>query len=101
MGRMFAAGRASVPATARPRPRRPESGLDRAGPFEELDRDALAADFQHADSTPTDPVVQRRHGEGIAPLVREMWIAGIETHMSCQEDGGDKVWIAFPDICNM
>ena len=33
--------------------------------------------------------------EGIAPLIREMWIAGIETFMSCEQDGFGKVWIAF------
>jgi len=34
----------------------------------------------------------------IAPLIREMWIAGIETSMSCQEDADGKVWIEFPDL---
>ncbi|MHC4407061.1 MAG: hypothetical protein ACYTG0_46200 [Planctomycetota bacterium] len=35
--------------------------------------------------------------EEIAPLIREMWVAGIETTMSCQEDGWGLVWIMFPD----
>jgi hypothetical protein len=39
--------------------------------------------------------------EAIAPLIREMWIAGIETHMSCEEDGFSKVWIAFPELENL
>jgi len=39
----------------------------------------------------------------IAPLIREMWEAGIETVMSCQEDGNGLVWIEFPseeDLAN-
>lgn len=32
----------------------------------------------------------------IAPLVREVWKAGIETNMSCQEDGFGLVWLEFP-----
>jgi hypothetical protein len=32
----------------------------------------------------------------IAPLVREIWRAGIETYMSCQEDGFGLVWLEFP-----
>jgi hypothetical protein len=38
---------------------------------------------------------------GIAPLIRELWIAGIETHMSCEEDGYGKVWIDFPHVSNL
>ena len=33
--------------------------------------------------------------EGIAPLIREMWRAGIRTQMSCQEDGFGLVWLNF------
>ena len=39
--------------------------------------------------------------EAIAPLIREMWIAGLETHMSCQQDGFGKVWIAFTELANL
>lgn len=35
--------------------------------------------------------------EQIAPLIREMWIAGIETSMSCQ-DGWGKVWLQFHEL---
>jgi transcriptional regulator with XRE-family HTH domain len=48
--------------------------------------------------------VQVRVGEcnakidkGIAPLIKEMWLAGIETAMSCQQDEG-RVWIRFPRV---
>jgi hypothetical protein len=34
----------------------------------------------------------------IAPLIEQIWIAGIETYMSCQEDGWGKVWIAFHEL---
>jgi len=34
----------------------------------------------------------------IAPLIRELWIAGIATLMSCQENDLGKVWIEFPDV---
>jgi transcriptional regulator with XRE-family HTH domain len=36
--------------------------------------------------------------EGIAPLIREMWVAGIDTVMSCQQDGHGSVWIEFEDL---
>ena len=39
--------------------------------------------------------------EAIAPLIRGLWTAGIETTMSCQEDAWGKVWIAFPEIGNL
>jgi hypothetical protein len=37
--------------------------------------------------------------EGIAPLIKEMWRAGIETCMSCQEGAYGFVWLhfLFPD----
>jgi transcriptional regulator with XRE-family HTH domain len=35
--------------------------------------------------------------EVIAPLIREVWIAGIRTVMSCQQDVFGRVWIMFPD----
>lgn len=35
--------------------------------------------------------------ELIAPLVRELWIAGISTTMSCQGEVQGTVWIAFDD----
>ncbi len=34
----------------------------------------------------------------IAPLIREMWIAGIDTLMSCQEVSPGIAWIDFPDV---
>lgn len=36
----------------------------------------------------------------IAPLIKEMWKAGIDTSMSCQNSDG-KVWIEFEDIEHM
>jgi hypothetical protein len=39
--------------------------------------------------------------EVIAPLIREMWIAGIQTVMSCQGDENGTVWIAFDDLENL
>ncbi len=39
--------------------------------------------------------------EAIAPLIREMWIAGIETEMSCQQDGFGKVWISFTELADL
>ncbi len=39
--------------------------------------------------------------EEIAPLIREMWIAGIETYMSCQQDGWGLVWIQFPEAAGL
>jgi hypothetical protein len=39
--------------------------------------------------------------ELIAPLIREIWIAGIETDMSCQGDEAGSVWICFPDETNL
>ncbi|HEY1600287.1 MAG TPA: hypothetical protein VGG64_11835 [Pirellulales bacterium] len=36
--------------------------------------------------------------EPIAPLIREIWRAGIETVMSCQEDGWGRIWIEFGDV---
>jgi hypothetical protein len=39
--------------------------------------------------------------ELIAPLIREIWIAGIETHMSCQGDEAGSVWICFHDEADM
>lgn len=38
--------------------------------------------------------------EVIAPLIEELWIAGIETTLSCQQDGYGLVWVAFPDADN-
>jgi hypothetical protein len=35
---------------------------------------------------------------GIAPLIRELWKAGIETCISCQEDGRGRVWIGFRSL---
>jgi len=37
----------------------------------------------------------------IAPLIREIWKVGIDTFMSCQEDGWGKVWICFPDLVDL
>jgi hypothetical protein len=34
----------------------------------------------------------------IAPLIREMWIADIDTIMSCQDDGSDRIWVEFEDV---
>ena len=34
----------------------------------------------------------------IAPLIRELWIAGIDTLMSCQEVSPGIAWIDFPDV---
>lgn len=31
--------------------------------LQEIDRDALLADFQFADAAPTEPIVERRHGD--------------------------------------
>ena len=36
----------------------------------------------------------------IAPLIREIWGAGIETIMSCQQDGSGRVWVHFSNISN-
>jgi hypothetical protein len=36
--------------------------------------------------------------EGIAPLIREMWIAGIRTSLSCQQNTLGRIWIDFPDV---
>ena len=33
--------------------------------------------------------------EAIAPLIRQLWLAGIETDMCCQKDGWGLVWIQF------
>ena len=33
---------------------------------------------------------------GIVPLILEIWKAGIETMMSCEDNRGGWVWIAFP-----
>lgn len=53
--------------------------------------------------TPHHPQVVIQHGdqeaevdEGIAPLILELWKAGIDTMMSCQDNNG-RVWLAFPD----
>jgi hypothetical protein len=35
--------------------------------------------------------------EGIAPLIKEMWRAGIRTFMSCQEGAHGFVWLNFDD----
>jgi transcriptional regulator with XRE-family HTH domain len=35
---------------------------------------------------------------GIAPLIRELWIAGIYTFMSCQQTFLGRIWIEFPDL---
>jgi hypothetical protein len=49
------------------------------------------------------PTQQVRVGEweadidvAIAPLIRLLWQAGIETTMSCQQDGFGYVWVEFP-----
>jgi len=34
----------------------------------------------------------------IAPLIRSLWEAGIETVMSCQDTGNGWVWIEFADL---
>jgi len=36
--------------------------------------------------------------EALAPLVREIWLAGIETMMSCQEVEPGIAWIEFPAV---
>jgi hypothetical protein len=36
--------------------------------------------------------------EQIAPLIHEIWTAGIETLMSCQHDGFGMIWIEFPHV---
>lgn len=36
--------------------------------------------------------------EMIAPLIREMWIAGLSTVMSCQEEYRETAWIEFSFI---
>ncbi len=38
--------------------------------------------------------------EGIAPLIQEIWRAGIETFMSCQQDFHGWIWIQFADVKN-
>ncbi|MFO1045411.1 MAG: hypothetical protein U0941_26835 [Planctomycetaceae bacterium] len=46
-------------------------------------------------------IVENRRGEidlEIAPLIREIWLAGIETMMSCQEVSPGIAWIEFPDV---
>lgn len=37
--------------------------------------------------------------EGIAPLILELWKAGIDTMMSCQDNDG-RLWIEFPDTAD-
>jgi hypothetical protein len=37
----------------------------------------------------------------IAPLIREMWLAGIETVLSCQENPKGWVWIEFLGLEDM
>ena len=34
----------------------------------------------------------------IAPLIREMWVAGIRTVMSCQETDPGQAWIEFEEV---
>ena len=34
----------------------------------------------------------------IAPLIREMWVAGIPTLMSCQETDPGRAWIEFEEV---
>ncbi|HEV8276809.1 MAG TPA: hypothetical protein VGQ26_14095 [Streptosporangiaceae bacterium] len=34
--------------------------------------------------------------QALAPLIRELWRAGIDTNMSCQQDGHGLVWIQLP-----
>ena len=36
--------------------------------------------------------------EGIVPLIQEIWRAGIETSMSCQENSDGYIWIEFPEV---
>ena len=36
--------------------------------------------------------------EVLAPLIRQIWIAGIETVMSCQETEPGIAWIEFPGV---
>ena len=37
---------------------------------------------------------------GIVPLIQEIWHAGIETSMSCQQNDDGYVWIEFPGVEN-
>lgn len=37
----------------------------------------------------------------LAPLIREIWIAGIETFMSCQETEPGISWIEFPGVAEL
>jgi hypothetical protein len=37
-----------------------------------------------------------RIDEGIAPLIAELWKAGIKTTMSCEENRPGVMWILFP-----
>jgi transcriptional regulator with XRE-family HTH domain len=35
---------------------------------------------------------------GIAPLIRELWVAGIETILSCQQNTLGRIWVEFMDV---
>ncbi len=37
----------------------------------------------------------------LAPLIREVWVAGIETFMSCQETVPGISWIEFPSVVEL
>jgi hypothetical protein len=37
--------------------------------------------------------------EGIAPLIEEIWRAGIETVMSCQQNTFGRIWLCFLHAC--
>lgn len=36
--------------------------------------------------------------EGIAPLIKELWIADIDTLMSCQQNTHGRIWLCFPGM---
>src|SRR4051794_9409681 len=38
---------------------------------------------------------------GIAPLLKVLWKAGVDTSMSCQCTEGERVWIEFPTSCDV
>jgi transcriptional regulator with XRE-family HTH domain len=38
---------------------------------------------------------------GIAPLIRELWVAGIDTYLSCQQNTLGRIWIDFCSVEEM
>jgi hypothetical protein len=38
---------------------------------------------------------------GIAPLIRELWVADIDTCLSCQQDWLGRIWIDFSSVEEM